>query len=475
MSEPPFDRTQSLTSLSYPSVTASAAPAVYTGPSVESFASPPSNSISSGGLGAAVAVPLLALIAIVVGYVTWNRSRKRPEKKRWSQAIDQRMSMVSDGTWAPPRASMSSTRPGSMIDPSRPSLGHRPSNSFHSNRASFHQQAYGANGSPLRNSSYNVDGSNRVSPLGEGVRRPSMATGSPSPNGEMRQIGQGERQSRVSFAGGERPLTMVGGRARSSIGGTPASNRASAYGRRGPAMRSSVAGSLISNEESPPKPIGRSGTKEELANAVFVTNPQATPTRLFGPPSTTHRRQASISSSLRQEISGPLPPGSSPPRSPFSDEHALPRPPPAMMSSHMPMAKRDSMVSPDQAMASYHARARDVVPSLPTLPSGSGTNMRRSPLVRSATFLRVRTILRSLSGLATNKEEESEQLEEELSSSDSKDGSNFDQKSQSSPRLNDFSPLDNLSSQLRVQVEGGVRRGSASPTLASVYSRKEEE
>lgn len=70
----------------YPaSVTGSASEPVYTGPSVESVANASSGSnISGGKLGAAVAIPVLAVIACIGAYVTWNKLRKRPEQKRWS-------------------------------------------------------------------------------------------------------------------------------------------------------------------------------------------------------------------------------------------------------------------------------------------------------------------------------------------------------------------------------------------------------
>ncbi|KAI5477043.1 hypothetical protein MNV49_006919 [Pseudohyphozyma bogoriensis] len=68
---------------SYPSATASAVSPSYTGPSVESV-STPSTSVSGGKLGAAIAVPLLAVIAALGAYIAWNKWRKKPEKKRWS-------------------------------------------------------------------------------------------------------------------------------------------------------------------------------------------------------------------------------------------------------------------------------------------------------------------------------------------------------------------------------------------------------
>ena len=361
----------------YPSVTASAGAAVYTGPSVESVSSPTSSSFSGGRLAAAVAIPILALAGLLAAYIIWNKSKKKPEKKRWSQAIDQRMSMMSQGSGAPRPSMSSSARPTSMYDPSRPSLGHRPSASLHSVNPN--------SSSPLRNSTF-VGGadisptksqqSNANSPLAP--RRPlSTATAAST---EMRQIGQGERMSRVSFAG-ERPV-MVGGREKS--------NRTSFHGRKsiGSAVRTSMAGSMVSIEPEAPSPppkseMARSETTEELSTPLVPGRPA-------------YRRapssQKSASSSLRQEVSGSH--NADVAISPFADSSSNPLPKPALaiVASHMPMAKRNSMLSPDEAMASYHASRE--VPPLPLPASKSSGSIKRPQIGRSASM----TFLRSASG-----------------------------------------------------------------------------
>ena len=363
-------------------MTASAGAAIYTGPSVESVSSPTSSSFSGGRLGAAVAIPILALAGLLAAYIIWNKSKKKPEKKRWSQAIDQRMSMMSQGSsWAPPRPSTSSSaRPPSMYDPSRPSVGHRPSPSLHS-------VGPPSTSSPLRSSTF-VGGteisptkssgqfSTATSPLAP--RRPlSTATAAST---EMRQIGQGERMSRVSFAG-ERP-SMVGGREKS--------NRTSQHGGRksiGSAVRTSMAGSMagsfasVEPDSSPPPPkneIARSETTEELAaNSLAPAKPAF------------RRTHSAASSSLRQEVSSDVAP-----LSPFADNSSanyfVSKPVPAIVaSSHMPMAKRNSAISPDEAMASYHA-SREIPPPLPIPTSKSTGSIRRPQIGRSAsmTFLK---------------------------------------------------------------------------------------
>lgn len=78
----------------YPSVTESAPQAVYTGPSVESVADKNTPSSPTGGkLGAAIGVPLIVVALAIAGYVTWNRYKKRPQKKRFS-AVSSNESLV---------------------------------------------------------------------------------------------------------------------------------------------------------------------------------------------------------------------------------------------------------------------------------------------------------------------------------------------------------------------------------------------
>lgn len=55
----------------------------YTGPSVTN-SEVGATGITPSQIGAAVALPLLAIAAAVGGYIAWNKYKKKPEKKRWS-------------------------------------------------------------------------------------------------------------------------------------------------------------------------------------------------------------------------------------------------------------------------------------------------------------------------------------------------------------------------------------------------------
>lgn len=69
----------------YPaSVTGSALLPASSGPSVESVSGAANGGVSGKVIGAAVAVPILVIAALVCAYVVWNRYKKKPEKKRWS-------------------------------------------------------------------------------------------------------------------------------------------------------------------------------------------------------------------------------------------------------------------------------------------------------------------------------------------------------------------------------------------------------
>lgn len=70
---------------SYPSVTQTTGTFNASGPSVESASdSNKTSGLSGGKLAAAVAVPLAVAAIAVLAYVAWNRTRKRPERKRFS-------------------------------------------------------------------------------------------------------------------------------------------------------------------------------------------------------------------------------------------------------------------------------------------------------------------------------------------------------------------------------------------------------
>lgn len=320
--------------------------------------------------------------------------------------------MVSQGTWQPPRGSMSS-RPGSFYPD-----GHRPASAYSGMEGSMRPHPFADPNRP--NSAYSAG---TPSPLSGG------AAIRPLPPAEMRQVGAGERGSKISFAAGEangRPSFSSSRKAptsiynRSSMHAGGASNlRHSRVGSDAQALDRSYGSSSSSGGSSPV--LSRSGTREELA-AMATRPPMPRNNSANAHVPGGHAYQASVASSLRHDLSGlpaiavlrdgqlayGTPPPASPtlsyqPQSPFLDSAAtastenldsptLPKPPRPTLQvqtsdSHMPMAFRNSMMSPDQALASY-AVARDAPspqPHSPILPSAPpATAAARLGLTRAA-------------------------------------------------------------------------------------------
>ncbi|GAA5961973.1 hypothetical protein JCM3765_007179 [Sporobolomyces pararoseus] len=425
---------------SYPSVTESAPQAVYTGPSVESVADKNSSSSPTGGkLGAAIGVPLIVVALAIAAYVTWNRYKKRPQKKRFSAVVDQRMSMISQGTWQP-RPSMAS-RPGSF----HPS--HRPSGSMYStgNRHSYFADPN------QRNSTYSA--LNAGSPL----RPPQPA--------EMRQrgVGEGDRVSRVSFAGGERPSFSSSRAGHGKTGSiyTRTSMHQSQLSRShdssssppqsspplsrnspprnnnnnfttSPALTSSTSSSsLLSVSSRFEDPISRSGTREELRDSPSVTQ-----LRPYGSSFVSHSHKPSATSSLRNELSSnntatppALPTSPSDPFLPSSNTNSS-RPKlsplatntstmtPSFLAAMPQLSNRSSQIlSPDQALASYSfARALSPAPPTPgeqtTAPTLSTSKSTGSV---KAGFGKMLKKLKSSSSLQKHQEEEEREKERSMS------------------------------------------------------------
>ena len=259
------------------------------------------------------------------------------------QAIDNRMSMISQGTWQP-RPSMSSRPLSHMSTSSHP----RPSASFHRPSASLHRPSF--------NEQRPVSGySTRASPLS-----------SPVPLPEMRQVGSGDRTSRISFASGgpspTRPLTAH----------LPASG----------------------------------STKEDLA-AVALSPPSPTRTRQTG---RGHAHTTSVGSSLRQELASfpavayinrPISTHGAP-TSPLLDPPPLPSPALSLRvpsPSHMPTAFRDSAMSPDQAFAAYAGTRSET-------PVGKGVVKSRSAKMLAAPGRMLRGLRGSASSASLVKKEE---------------------------------------------------------------------
>ncbi|KAK4046162.1 hypothetical protein OIV83_006303 [Microbotryomycetes sp. JL201] len=387
---------------SYPSLTNTGPLPAYTGPSVESAGGQREShagGLTGGKLGAAVAIPLLAVAVAVAVFLLWSRWRKKPEQKRWSAVVDERMSMVSHGTWQP-RVSMAS-RPGSF-HPGASAASIRSGMSGHA-RPPY---ATGSDGRPGSTYSANVP-----SPLGGNstVRAPPAA--------EMRQIGSGERISRISFAGLDhhqrpsfsssrtgppvpRPHSMHNNlssmsnhrsaKSSSSLG-VPVSKpklhraesdqtvyhsaRSASGSSNGSAQSKSSLADDVEGELAHAPLVSRSGTMEELSA------PMSPGARARQPGGNAYK--ASIASSLRNDIAG-LPAvammrqdGASTPdsgdgvgglsatkRLSLASARDVPRvPKPALhvdtsrRSVRLPMIGDEAIRSPDEALASYATQA----------------------------------------------------------------------------------------------------------------------
>lgn len=329
------------------------------------------------------------------------------------QVIDQRMSMVSQGTWQPPRGSTSTSRPGSSF---HPDMAARNSTSVYSGMEGHGRPHPFAD--PTRpNSAYSVGTS---SPLASGFVRPL-------PPAEMRQVGHGERGSKVSFIPGEgtsRPSftsSRKGGPptsiyARSSMHqGAPASTSHLRHSRVGSDAQqldrsySSVSSGASGSGSGGNSPvISRSGTREELS-AMAMPMPRSNSNGAIARQPGGNAHQASVASSLRQDLASypaiaVLRDGQlaynhgSPPHSPFLDPSppaaspvspTMPKPPrPTLQvhtdtsdASHMPMAARNSLLSPDQALASYAVFREASSPS----PTGAAAGGATSPPLEALT------------------------------------------------------------------------------------------
>ncbi|GAA5941780.1 hypothetical protein JCM3775_000102 [Rhodotorula graminis] len=377
----------------YPSVTSTGDQSTYTGPSVESVSDTKSRSSapSGGKLAAAVLVPILVVIAAAVAYVFIYKRKKAPEKKRFSAVVDHRMSMISQGTWQP-RPSMAASRPGSM----HPS--HRPSGSYSgANRGSYFANP------DHRQSTYSYAGS------GVGVPSPLR----PPPPAEMRQTGQGERNSRVSFAAGEmmhKPRPSFASGTRSSMhqsqlrhsaflpggeGGEPLPASTSpqhspqlsrsagpTFGSSGGILARSGSSSLslaVTAPESGGDYLSHSGTREELASPSPSSGSLASFSRPYG-----HAPKPSVTSSLRHELNG-MPwahggvPGSgdrTPPASSAAD--------PFSTAQH-PRTSPSSSLRPKPSLASLSTESLALPPpvSTSTMPRAFGSSTARESRILS--------------------------------------------------------------------------------------------
>lgn len=150
---------------------------------------PESHHLSKGKVAAAVIMPLLIVAVITYLYIKWKRARGKEDRKRWSQAVDKRMSVIAPewsattvaGAQAAIRQSMAAGEGG--------------------NRASSF--SFGASVRP--SSTIAVEGGQ----AGMGSYRGGIDTTTPQMSelrsGPRTNVMMGERVSRVSFAADTRP------------------------------------------------------------------------------------------------------------------------------------------------------------------------------------------------------------------------------------------------------------------------------
>ncbi|KAF6751890.1 hypothetical protein DFP72DRAFT_815917 [Ephemerocybe angulata] len=95
---------------------------IETGITVVNDLSKSSSSLSKGKTAVAVLIPLLLVVAGVLGWMKWKRSKAKEEKKTWTEKVDRRMSTISAdwksvtnvGAQAAVRASMAANRASSF-------------------------------------------------------------------------------------------------------------------------------------------------------------------------------------------------------------------------------------------------------------------------------------------------------------------------------------------------------------------------
>lgn len=306
------------------------------------------------------------------------------------------MSMISQGTWQPPRPSTSSrpgshyqhSRAGSLAGSVRPpgSPGHRPA-------ASINSQARHSLFVDARPNSAYSQLSGAPSPLSAGSIRPP-------PSAEMRQIGQGQRASAISFSGDTSPGRPSFSSSRHHPG--PSSLRNPTVGTD--ARSSYYAASQHSpglSLSSPAPGLRRNGsTREELALAASASSaslpksPSSASSMNFllaAPPSPVHvrtRKTSNLSTStaavrdsvvlaseladfpaiavmrdgdLAYSSTSPSPSilAASPVDSPEASPHKLraqkrqSQNPGFQPTSHMPVANQSLVMSPDELLRHY--------------------------------------------------------------------------------------------------------------------------
>ncbi|KAF6754639.1 hypothetical protein DFP72DRAFT_1068217 [Ephemerocybe angulata] len=158
---------------------------IETGITVVNDLSKSSSSLSKGKTAVAVLLPLILIVAGVLGWMKWKRSKAKEEKKTWTEKVDRRMSTISAdwksvtnvGAQAAVRASMAANRASSFSfgGPARPSSQFERDVTEHGEKGDLSQRRPGVG---LRNQAGLANG--------ERVSRVSFAA-DPRPSGESRR------------------------------------------------------------------------------------------------------------------------------------------------------------------------------------------------------------------------------------------------------------------------------------------------
>lgn len=192
---------------------------------VNNIQSAKSAGISKGAIAAAVLVPLLVLGLALGVYIKLSRAREGAKRKRWSEAVDKRMSTLSLDWRRMSQPGADAAIRASFVDGNR--------NSF---RTSF-----AGNSIPRPSSTFAVEGAESDDgshPPMTQIRRPGVG-----PRGPIPSTAGSDRVSRVSFAADTRfsRTSTIDTRARPSVesrrAGVPSRSFHSAYIPPVPALR----------------------------------------------------------------------------------------------------------------------------------------------------------------------------------------------------------------------------------------------
>ncbi|KAI0312762.1 hypothetical protein OF83DRAFT_1086801 [Amylostereum chailletii] len=312
--------------------------------------------LSKGAVAAAVLIPLLVIGFLVVGaYLRLKRAREQDKRKRWSEAIDKRMSTIShDWKVMTPGGANAAIRNSLAVD----GANHRASSfSFGAIRPVSTVAVEGGQAGI---------GARSVFP-GNSMDAPPMSQIRPG----VTAAAMGERVSRVSFAADVRPSME---------------SRKTVTSR---AFHTAIVPPLPNRQDSETPSQGSEGTLSPTqTNGPFTLSAEDIQARLSGQEMAPRPSMDEVMPALRMMQTGAAtepeylftPPTASPPLvfpTPPSPTYASPAPG-SSMSSFMPMPSPvAAAMSPDDMLRAYAGR-RVASPPIgsPTLPPATYGNMR---------------------------------------------------------------------------------------------------